>query len=268
MNRQSTRLQLLCRSRHGPRIWETHWWVQRPRRCRRQSLSRSSRHRRPSRRMESRLLSMVAVRDSFPPDPLHASYLRRYVPGYLKELQDGHAEELGLFRKHLEDVRQQIVRSSSSSFSYRPHFDLLPAYRSEARQPRNRSQSTSSRNRRPLASRTTRRRTLLDPCSVRAATQGQVRSAWGFWRPHVIQRRREEFKRSLMRSLGGSVVSHVDPRRNTTHMRLFFLLAPTFADEDELPQLNAFVLETFRWRPVTAGGQFLLPFSSSISKQN
>ena len=48
----------------------------------------------------------------FPRYPLHASYLSRYVPGYLKELQDGLAEELALFRKHLEDVRQQIVRSS------------------------------------------------------------------------------------------------------------------------------------------------------------
>ena len=47
-----------------------------------------------------------------PPYPVHASYPSRYVPGYLKELQDGHAEELTLFRKHLEDVRQQIVRPS------------------------------------------------------------------------------------------------------------------------------------------------------------
>ena len=48
----------------------------------------------------------------FPRYPLHASYLSRYVPGYLKELQDRHTEELALFRKHLEDARQQIVRSS------------------------------------------------------------------------------------------------------------------------------------------------------------
>ena len=45
------------------------------------------------------------------PHLIHATYVSRYVPGYLKELQDGHAEELALFRKHLEDVRQQIVRS-------------------------------------------------------------------------------------------------------------------------------------------------------------
>ena len=29
---------------------------------------------------------------------------------------------------------------------------------------------------------------------------------------------------------------------------------PTLMDEDELPQTMAWVLETFRWRPVTAGG--------------
>jgi len=30
--------------------------------------------------------------------------------------------------------------------------------------------------------------------------------------------------------------------------------APTLADQDKLPQTAAFVLETFRWRPVSAGG--------------
>ena len=30
--------------------------------------------------------------------------------------------------------------------------------------------------------------------------------------------------------------------------------APTFADQDSLPQTMAFVLESFRWRPVTSGG--------------
>ena len=31
-------------------------------------------------------------------------------------------------------------------------------------------------------------------------------------------------------------------------------LAPTLADQEMLPQTTAFVLETFRWRPVSAGG--------------
>lgn len=32
--------------------------------------------------------------------------------------------------------------------------------------------------------------------------------------------------------------------------------APTLADQDMLPQTMAFILETFRWRPVSAGGPF------------
>jgi hypothetical protein len=37
------------------------------------------------------------------------------------------------------------------------------------------------------------------------------------------------------------------------------IIAPTLADQDMLPQTHAFVLETFRWRPVTAGGTSQLP---------
>lgn len=35
--------------------------------------------------------------------------LDRYIPGYLKELQDGHAEELALFKQQLHDVRLSMV---------------------------------------------------------------------------------------------------------------------------------------------------------------
>jgi hypothetical protein len=35
---------------------------------------------------------------------------------------------------------------------------------------------------------------------------------------------------------------------------LLNLSAPTFADQEKLPQTMAFVLETYRWRPVSAGG--------------
>ena len=33
----------------------------------------------------------------------------RYVPGYLKELQDGHEEELALFKSQLNEVREKMV---------------------------------------------------------------------------------------------------------------------------------------------------------------
>ena len=35
--------------------------------------------------------------------------LRRYIPGYLTELQDGHAEELTLFKQQLEGIRLSMV---------------------------------------------------------------------------------------------------------------------------------------------------------------
>jgi cytochrome P450 len=35
------------------------------------------------------------------------------------------------------------------------------------------------------------------------------------------------------------------------------ILAPTLADQEMLPQTTAFVLESFRWRPVTAGGTYI-----------
>jgi hypothetical protein len=34
----------------------------------------------------------------------------RYIPGYLKELQDGHKEELTLFTSQLNEVREKMVR--------------------------------------------------------------------------------------------------------------------------------------------------------------
>jgi len=37
--------------------------------------------------------------------------------------------------------------------------------------------------------------------------------------------------------------------------------APTFADEDDLPQLQAFLLETYRWAPVATTGICSLPSS-------
>ena len=40
-------------------------------------------------------------------------------------------------------------------------------------------------------------------------------------------------------------------------------LAPTFADQEMLPQTAAFVMETFRWRPVSAGGMCVCLISQS-----
>ena len=40
----------------------------------------------------------------------------RYIPGYLKELQDGHAEELQLFKKQLYDVKLKMVNALAILF--------------------------------------------------------------------------------------------------------------------------------------------------------
>jgi hypothetical protein len=37
--------------------------------------------------------------------------MNRYVPGYLKELQDGHAEELNLIKTQLLELKKKAVRS-------------------------------------------------------------------------------------------------------------------------------------------------------------
>ena len=42
-----------------------------------------------------------------------------------------------------------------------------------------------------------------------------------------------------------------------------FFLAPTVADQEMLPQTAAFVMETFRWRPVSAGGMCISIFRRS-----
>jgi hypothetical protein len=41
---------------------------------------------------------------------------------------------------------------------------------------------------------------------------------------------------------------------NDVLLNVVDLSAPTFADQENLPQMMAFVLETFRWRPINAGG--------------
>jgi hypothetical protein len=37
------------------------------------------------------------------------SYIYRYIPRYLKELQDGHLKELGLFKRKLLEVKDRLV---------------------------------------------------------------------------------------------------------------------------------------------------------------
>ncbi|KAK0478987.1 cytochrome P450, partial [Armillaria novae-zelandiae] len=109
--------------------------------------------------------------------------LLKFVPGYLKPLKDGHAEELGLFKNLLHEVRDQINIDDETAYLARSMFTA-------------RSDTTASK--------------------IGVATQKKVQ---------------EELD---------AVIGKDRP--------------PTFADQDILPQTMAFVLESFRWRPVTSGG--------------
>jgi len=46
---------------------------------------------------------------AFPGNLMNQTCCASYVPGYLKELQDGHKEELDLFKSQLNEVREKMV---------------------------------------------------------------------------------------------------------------------------------------------------------------
>jgi hypothetical protein len=52
--------------------------------------------------------------------------MNRYVPGYLKELQDGHAEELNLFKTQLLELKKKAVRSLPLSSAKPPKLTHIP----------------------------------------------------------------------------------------------------------------------------------------------
>ncbi|RDB27330.1 O-methylsterigmatocystin oxidoreductase [Hypsizygus marmoreus] len=138
----------------------------------------------------------------------------RYVPGYLKELQDGHAEELGLFKKHLFMVKQQMERGESVPECFGKY--LLERQASLALTDDETAYLAGS---------------MFGAGSDTTASAISVGVLAAACYPEAQAKVQEELDNVIGRER-----------------------APTFADQDSLPQLNAFVLETFRWRPVTAGG--------------
>jgi len=138
----------------------------------------------------------------------------RYIPGYLKELQDGYAEESELFTSQLAEVRRKVERGEMVSQSFAQYVierqqelklsDLEAAYLVGGMFGAGSDTSASAVS-----------------ISVLAAARY----------PEAQERVWEE----LDRIIGNE--------------RL-----PTLMDQDRLPQTMAWVLETFRWRPVTAGG--------------
>ena len=141
-------------------------------------------------------------------------FVNRYIPGYLKELQDGYAEESELFTSQLAEVRQKVESGEVASQSFAQYVierqqelklsDLEAAYLVGGMFGAGSDTSASAVS-----------------ISVLAAARY----------PEAQERVWEE----LDRVIGNE--------------RL-----PSLMDQDKLPQTMAWVLETFRWRPVTAGG--------------
>lgn len=59
----------------------------------------------------------------------NSSFIHRYIPGYLKELQDGHLKELGLFKRKLLEVRDRLVCLATTIVIHSFTYDILGARR-------------------------------------------------------------------------------------------------------------------------------------------
>ncbi|KXN81394.1 O-methylsterigmatocystin oxidoreductase [Leucoagaricus sp. SymC.cos] len=138
----------------------------------------------------------------------------RYVPGYLKELQDGHQEELELFQSQLNEVREKMARGEELSQSF-------GKYLIERQKELELSDDEASY----LAG------SMFGAGSDTTASAISVGVMASACFPEAAERVRQELD---------SVIGKERP--------------PQISDQENLPQTMAFVLETFRWRPVSSGG--------------
>ncbi|KAF8797498.1 cytochrome P450 [Phlegmacium glaucopus] len=138
----------------------------------------------------------------------------RYIPGYLKELQDGHAEELALFKRQLNVVRSNMERGEGLPPSFGKY--LLE---------RQKELELSDNETAYLAG------SMFGAGSDTTASAISVSIMAAACYPKAQAKVQEELDNVIGKER-----------------------APTIADQEMLPQTAAFVLETFRWRPVSAGG--------------
>lgn len=138
----------------------------------------------------------------------------KYVPGYLDELKEGHREELTLFKTQLALVKQAMERGEEVPDSFGKY--LLQ---------RQAELELSDDETAYLAG------SMFGAGSDTTASAISVSILAAACYPEAQKRVQEE----LDQVIGNQ-------------------RAPTFDDQDSLPQTMAFVLETMRWRPVTAGG--------------
>ncbi|KAJ3769963.1 cytochrome P450 [Lentinula raphanica] len=140
--------------------------------------------------------------------------LLKYVPGYLNDLKAGHKEELGLFKSQLQGVREKISRGEEIPASFGKYL--------------------------------IEKQSMLglsdDEIAYLAGSMfgaGSDTSASAISVALMAATCYPEAQKAIQDELD-SVVGRGRP--------------PVFSDQDSLPQTMAFVLESFRWRPVTAGG--------------
>ncbi|KAG6915377.1 hypothetical protein DXG01_011778 [Tephrocybe rancida] len=140
----------------------------------------------------------------------------RYLPGYLDELKEGHREELGLFKKHLSVVKAQMDRGETVPESFAKY--LLE---------RQATLQLSDDETAYLAG------ALFGAGSDTTASAISVAVLAAACYPETARKVQEEIDTVIGRDR-----------------------APIPADYEGggMPQLQAFVLESFRWRPVSAGG--------------
>ncbi|THV05169.1 cytochrome P450 [Dendrothele bispora CBS 962.96] len=138
----------------------------------------------------------------------------KYIPGYLKELKDGHQEELNLFKSQLQTVRDKMARGEEVSQSFGKY--LIE---------RQEELGLSDNETAYLAG------SMFGAGSDTTASAISVALMAAAVYPETQKKVQEELD---------NVVGRARP--------------PVFADQDALPQTMAFVLESFRWRPVTSGG--------------
>ncbi|KAM6491588.1 Cytochrome P450, partial [Amanita muscaria] len=137
----------------------------------------------------------------------------RHVLGYLKEPQDGHVEELGLFQRKLFEVRDRMARGEEVQSCFGKY--LLE---------RQKELELSDGEMAYLAG------SMFGAGSDTTASGISVAVMASACYPNAQQRIQQELEQVIRRNRGRPQWLKV------------------------LPQTHAYVLETFSWRPVTAGG--------------
>ncbi|KAG1893623.1 cytochrome P450 [Suillus fuscotomentosus] len=150
----------------------------------------------------------------------------RFVPGYLSQLKAWNREEMVFYQEHLDEVRRQMICS-------------LTAVKREG------------------TARPSFARFMLEN-----QKQYQIEDRELAFLAGVIFGAGTDATTSAMTIMMMAAATHTDAQARVQeelddvvgHMRHSSLLVPTFADQEMLLQVTAFILKSLRWRPVSFGG--------------